>query len=774
MKKAIRFFSLALAVLMILPMLVSLPVKVSATEPAIGYSKTYAAASDGELLYKADFRGTSGVWSPGAAWCGMTATKAADGSYVKLKPQSGSDARGCAWRGELNTANYTAIGCSYTVTFTLDGSNDNQYVGFFPDWRTGFIFTPGQKKTSVGQCDGGVNLTAVAGEETYSGGGDGAQSYAVEFSVGNTKNGNYYTVSTYKLYVWDGEEWTLIRELNANQRSMMRWSDGDPEVVLGFFRNPVEGQRNQTVTVSNLKVYRGLCADALSARAYEAAQNGDLLYRANFNGTPGVWSPGAAWSGMTATVAADGSSVKLKPQSGSDARGCAWRGELNAANYTAIGCSYTITFTLDGSNDDQYVGFFPDWKTGFIFTPGQKKTSVGQCDGGVNLTAVAGETTYTGGGDGAQSYAVEFSVGNTKNGNYYTVSTYKLYVRDGAEWTLIRELNASQRSQMRWSDGDPEVVLGFFRNPVEGQRNQTVTVSNLRVYRGLCADSLSTSHLSVMSYNIEYLNDNHDPGVRNTALVPLTVQFWGTDIVGLQEVDSGWEDDFTAYFGGYSRVQGDTTCGSWPEILYKTTRFNELSSGYKRYSDLADLFPNVPKNGADPARDSHHRLFTWALLKDKETGKKILAISTHLHLHHHAGEDGNLEANALLRDYEIRLMLAWLNAANLSYDAVVVVGDMNTHYLTERGETTINIFKNEGGFAVARDSARSKGDIDGTLVKDSAPGTRNLREQYIFDLILTKGSVETTYYTVFDNKFDNGGTSYPSDHVPVFSTLIVY
>ena len=50
MKKAFRLFSIALALLMILPMLVSLPVKVSAIEPAIGYNKTYAAASDGDLL----------------------------------------------------------------------------------------------------------------------------------------------------------------------------------------------------------------------------------------------------------------------------------------------------------------------------------------------------------------------------------------------------------------------------------------------------------------------------------------------------------------------------------------------------------------------------------------------------------------------------------------------------------------------------------------------------------------------------------------------------
>ena len=46
MKKTIRFFSLALAILLILPTLAALPIKVKATEPAIGYHKTYASAGD--------------------------------------------------------------------------------------------------------------------------------------------------------------------------------------------------------------------------------------------------------------------------------------------------------------------------------------------------------------------------------------------------------------------------------------------------------------------------------------------------------------------------------------------------------------------------------------------------------------------------------------------------------------------------------------------------------------------------------------------------------
>ena len=80
----------------------------------------------------------------------------------------------------------------------------------------------------------------------------------------------------------------------------------------------------------------------------------------------------------------------------------------------------------------------------------------------------------------------------------------------------------------------------------------------------------------------------------------------------------------------------------------------------------------------------------------------------------------------------------------------------------------------EAGLPKGTKFLHKTGDIGGTLVDDNAPGTRNLRNQYIYDYILTKGNVETTYYTVFDNKFDHGGTSYPSDHVPVFANIIVY
>ena len=1184
MKKTIRFFSIALALLMILPMLAALPVKVNATEPAIGYNKTYAAASDGELLYKADFRGNDGVWTTGAVWNGMVAGVASDGSSVTLRPTGSGDARGSAWGKALNTTNYRAIGCAYTVTFTVEGSNDNQYVGFYPDWKTGFIITPGQKKVSVGQSLEGqtADLTAVAGNTTYTSRTSGAQTYAVEFAVSDTKNGDYYVCTTYKLYVKDGAQWKLIRELNETERSKMTWSDEDYEVVLRFFRNTVSGQTGQTVTVSDLNVYKGLIVP--SAIAYADAEDGDLLYHADFRGSDGVWTTGAAWNGMAATAAADGQSVTLRPTGSGDPRGSVWGKALNTTNYRTIGCAYTVTFTLQGSNNDQYIGFYPDWKTGFIIYPGQKKVSAGRSLGGqtADLTAIAGETTYTGGGNGAQTYAVEYAVSNTKNGDYYVCTTYKIYVRDGGQWKLIRELDETERSKTTWSDDDYEMVLRFFRNTVSGQTGQTVTVSDLNVYRGLCAstavayddaeprdllyhadfrgtdgvwspkrgwggmsasvaadgssvtlkpnqtlDSMDRSvwggdlnqndypaigssytvtftlessdanqfvgfytdwytgfvftpgqkkvslgqwgnqnltegpgnviytgggngaqtyavefavsndkrpdsefyvcttyrlyvwdgaqwklicslnknqrdlmqwsdtdpetvlrfyrsptadgqtgtvtvsdlnvyrgfldpirtaegaavrlgtptglrftgyvdknylddlegeygaanvkvgmfvtptdyltanslaftkaaldgcgaitgakykkieattkldsedgtaykincvlsnvleanysrrfsaityveingstyvysrydeaqnarsiacvaeaalydvsgtqadeyqwavgdgtyspytsaqrttlagfrrSVSVMSYNIEVYDHPDDSGWdgRNAAKVIETITTVSPDILGLQEVSStGWSSYIsTLTSNGYSRIQGDTSRNSWPELFYKTARFNKLNSGYKRYSVLRSEYPGVPENGADPSRDMLGRLFTWARLEDKETGKIVLAISTHLHYRKDKSDTASTDENAAVRQYEIRLMLAWIEAQVFDYDAVVVVGDMNDDYQGSengRGRRTINEYRNNG-FAVARDSASFRGDVGGTLDGTGENEVkRSLRNVWIYDYILTKGNASTAYFTVVDNKIDNGGTTYPSDHLPIMATIL--
>ena len=275
----------------------------------------------------------------------------------------------------------------------------------------------------------------------------------------------------------------------------------------------------------------------------------------------------------------------------------------------------------------------------------------------------------------------------------------------------------------------------------------------------------SSDYLTVLSYNVEKYDGGWDG--RDPAEAIQTILDASPDIAGLQEVNANWNGNLaTLTSNGYARIQGDTTTDNWPELFYKTARFTKLNSGYKRYSALASEFPGVPKNGADTSRDNQGRLFTWARLEDNETGKVVLAISTHLHYRVDEYDNASSDENTLLRRYEIRLLLAWLKAQVFEYDAVVIVGDVNEHYPSSKGRATTDLFR-ESGFGVARDVAAIKGDVGSTLTRSG----RTERDNYVFDLILLRGNVEATYYTAVDNKTDKLGTSYPSDHVPILTEI---
>lgn len=285
----------------------------------------------------------------------------------------------------------------------------------------------------------------------------------------------------------------------------------------------------------------------------------------------------------------------------------------------------------------------------------------------------------------------------------------------------------------------------------------------------------TANRVTVMSYNIE-MND-HGDDARNPDKAVETILDYSADIVGLQEVDDEWDlSDLTA--AGYDKVDGTHAGTNWENIFYKTAKFDKSDSGSVRFTTLPSSYPGVDAGGADMSGKVNTG-FTWALLEEKTTGKTILAVSTHLHYRKDKSEDFNSDANVKIRRYEIRLLCAWV--ADQTFDAVVVVGDMNAHYLSGEEKVTVNIFKEEGGFAITRDTAAIKGDTGGTLDgwDPDTETSRGLRKTYIYDYIMTQGNVDTVYFTVVDNKIDVVSKdeidypTYPSDHVPVLATLVV-
>ena len=150
-----------------------------------------------------------------------------------------------------------------------------------------------------------------------------------------------------------------------------------------------------------------------------------------------------------------------------------------------------------------------------------------------------------------------------------------------------------------------------------------------------------------------------------------------------------------------------------------------------------------------------------AWVQEKTSGKNILVVSAHLH---YGGMD---EEDHILRRYEIAALLAWLETQSATYPYQVVLGDMNSHYKTGQGKVNMKLFE-DGGFERTNSAAVAsvRGGIGGTIVKSA----RTIRQEYIFDYILTKGNIKTAYYTVVPNPIDAGG-SYPSDHLPILAKI---
>ena len=245
----------------------------------------------------------------------------------------------------------------------------------------------------------------------------------------------------------------------------------------------------------------------------------------------------------------------------------------------------------------------------------------------------------------------------------------------------------------------------------------------------------------------------------------MTVIEESPDIVGFQEVNSPWNEmlDNFANGNGYTRLKGSPTTDNFEknEIFFKTDKFTLIEEGTKIYKSLAAEL-NVPNTeSADQSRDTHGRAFHYAILEQKETGKKILVVNTHLHYN---GTGDGFEEDDKVRRYEINTLLAWLQTKAAAYPNQLVMGDMNSHYKgNKQGSVNMALFTT-AGYLRTSDLAATVGDVGGTLAN-----SHKERPQYIFDYILVKGNIGTKYYTVVDNPIDGG--NYPSDHIPIKATI---
>lgn len=260
--------------------------------------------------------------------------------------------------------------------------------------------------------------------------------------------------------------------------------------------------------------------------------------------------------------------------------------------------------------------------------------------------------------------------------------------------------------------------------------------------------------LNVMTFNIrldvpsdslnswQYRKDNAAEMVRMNDV----------DILGMQEVLLNQMNDLKERLPQYTAIgvgrEDGADKGEFSPIFYKKDRFSAIESGTFWVSETPEV---AGSKGWDA---SYIRVATWAILKEKTTGKEIFAINTLL------DNDGSIArkegGNLLLK-----------KAEELGKGLpIVLTGDFND---TPQSEAIKNI----------TDASKANHLIDSKTVALKTSGTdwtfHNFgrlaeSERPLIDYIFVSKQIKVQDYAVLPDTL-NG--TFVSDHKPVLSKLII-
>lgn len=266
-------------------------------------------------------------------------------------------------------------------------------------------------------------------------------------------------------------------------------------------------------------------------------------------------------------------------------------------------------------------------------------------------------------------------------------------------------------------------------------------------YKCDCGLYLEDAKITVLSQNILCSNAGSGNDVADRApRFDRLVKKYAPDLIGTQEVTATWNNYFRSYFGneyemvGCSRDGKNATTGEWGTILYRKDRFELLDNGDFWLTSTPDVVSKVRGSGCN-------RICTWALLKDKVTGKTLVFANTHLdHL------------NSAVRNQQVRYLLEGIEDFVGVYP-VYLTGDFNAVPGSKAYTLVTNVFSDARTTALegAGDTSSTFDDLGLEL-----PGK-------IIDYCLYDDKSEALLYKVINESFDGR----VSDHFGVLAEFII-
>lgn len=281
-----------------------------------------------------------------------------------------------------------------------------------------------------------------------------------------------------------------------------------------------------------------------------------------------------------------------------------------------------------------------------------------------------------------------------------------------------------------------------------GRLNLTEVLTLVMLMLTTAPAAFADSHIpiNVATYNLRLNTPNDGPnvwGLRRDAVKAL-IQYHEFDLFGTQEAQPEQIKDLEAMseYGheGVGRDDGKNK-GEHSAIFYRLKRFTLLTHGDFWLSET----PDRPSKGWD----AHccNRLASWVRLRDKTSGKTLLAVSVHFD---HEGEIARRESS--------KLLLRWLATQEAS-DAVIALGDFNSTPDTEQ------IMAMKAAMLDAR--AVSLTPAYGPLATFN-DFKFSLAPNNLIDYIFLGPNIRVLKYAVLT---DSDGQRYPSDHFPVLARI---
>lgn len=265
--------------------------------------------------------------------------------------------------------------------------------------------------------------------------------------------------------------------------------------------------------------------------------------------------------------------------------------------------------------------------------------------------------------------------------------------------------------------------------------------------------SAAAGDVRVMSFNVRY--DNSGDGANGWAArstrVAALIDSVDADIVGTQEVLHHQFADLKKALPGYAVVgcgrEDGKEQGEYAALWYKSDRFDCLDCGNFWLSATPDVAGSMGWDGACV------RMASWALLRDKTTGEKVVALNTHLD---HVGVEARHRGVELIKERLAKL------APGVP---AVVTGDFNSG--PESAPVLYITDPQSKGHRVDSRTIASKTEGPAWTFHDF--GRQPVAKREIIDFVFVSPGTKVKDYIIIDTT--PGAPATCSDHCPVVTDL---